>query len=97
MKIALGFGVVVMFFWFLGPLLFDAMKKHDYDAMYHGMQDAKFNAGADVQEDTGPFKSYSKEYAYGRLRPEAQQIHKLTPEEKRIERRKQHRMAKWKM
>ncbi|MCB0322651.1 MAG: hypothetical protein KDD69_03725 [Bdellovibrionales bacterium] len=57
---------VFVFFYFLAPLLFDAMVEHDYNTLYYGMQDAKKQAGAFVQEEKGPYRSYAKEYAHGR-------------------------------
>ncbi len=97
MKIAIGFSALVLFLWFLGPLLYQAMKKHDYDTLYHGMQNAKRSGGAFVQEEQKPYKSYAEDYAYGRLRKEPTYQNKLTPDEKRAERRKRYKMAKWRM
>lgn len=97
MKIAIGFAAVVLFFWFLGPLLFSAMKKHDYDTMYHGMQNAKRSSGAFVQEPNTPYRSYAQDYAFGRVRKEPAYANKLSPEEKREARKKRRKMAKWKM
>lgn len=65
MKWALGILAVFIFFYFLAPLMFKAMKKHDYDTLYYGMQNAKRNAGAFVQEEEKPFVSYSEKYAHG--------------------------------
>lgn len=95
MKIAIGFSVVILFLWFLGPLLFSAMKKHDYEMLYQGMQGGKRAAGAFVQEETGSRRSYASDYVHGRLRPEPVRGNQLTPEEKRHERKKKMMMSKW--
>lgn len=47
------------------PFLFSAMVQHDYDALYHGLQDGKRNAGAFVQEERKDFMTYSERYARG--------------------------------
>ncbi len=66
MKWVAAIGGIFVFFYFLGPVIFDAMVKHDYDTMYHGMREAKRNAGAFVQEEKKPFYSYAYEYAHGK-------------------------------
>ncbi len=63
-KWSIGVFVVFLIFYFSGPAIFRAMKKKDFDTIYHGMQDAKRSAGAHVY--TGPSKkwqSYSERYA----------------------------------
>lgn len=57
---------VFIFFYFLAPLLFDAMVEHDYNNLYHGMQNAKRDAGAFVQQNDGRPMSYAEKYARGR-------------------------------
>jgi hypothetical protein len=66
MKWAMGGAAIFLFFYFLGVPIFNAMKKHDYDAIYHGMRDARRSAGAFVQEEDRPYVSYADKYAYGR-------------------------------
>ena len=66
MKWAIGLIFGFVFFYYGVPFLFQAMKKHDYDALYHGIQDAKRQAGAYVKEDNQKrFKSYTKRYLQG--------------------------------
>jgi len=60
-------GGVTLFFccYFLAGPIFRAMKKSDYDAMYHGMRDARRSAGAYVPKKDKKYISYSDKYAYG--------------------------------
>ena len=64
-KWSLAIFAVFMFFWLLGPAIFSAMKKKDYDTLYYGMQDAKRAGGAYVQQEDKPYISYAEKYARG--------------------------------
>lgn len=59
--IILGFVVI---YWGV-PLIYEGMKKHDYQTLYHGMQDGKRAGGSFVQEGPRKFVSYSERYAKG--------------------------------
>lgn len=65
MKWAAGIGITFMFFYFLAGPIFNAMKKRDYDTIYHGMREARRSAGAFVNTKDKKFVSYSDKYAYG--------------------------------
>ena len=64
MKIAIGILALFIFGYYLTPLLFRAMAKHDYDTMYHGMKNARI-AGGLYYEKNDPYVSYTDKYARG--------------------------------
>ena len=66
MKIAVGIVVLFAFVYWGVPFFFRAMKKHDYETMYYGIQDAKRNAGAtsDLTKKR-KFIPYHEKYARG--------------------------------
>jgi len=66
MKWAIGILVAFIFVWYIVPVLFGAMAEHDYDTLYHGMQDAKRAGGSFVQEVEKPYESYADRYAHGK-------------------------------
>jgi len=70
MKIAIGISIVVFILVLSAPSIFSAMKKRDYQTMYHGMQDAKRKGGAYVADKNKKKKrSYEDYYAYQRRMP----------------------------
>ncbi len=96
MKIIVGLlSGFVLFLWFLGPAIFGAMKKKDYDTMYHSMQRAKRRTGSFVTEVKRPYISYAEKYAHGQLGREDVPVKKLSSSEKRIERKKRRLMKRW--
>lgn len=56
---------VFFFFYFLAGPIFSAMKKRDYNTIYHGMREAKRAVGAYVPEKDKKYISYTDKYAYG--------------------------------
>ena len=54
--------------YFLTPLIYRAMKKHDYDNLYEGLQTTKAQAGS-VSENPKKkrFVSYSDKYLMGEV------------------------------
>ena len=96
MKIIVGLlSAFVLSAWFFGPAIFSAMKKKDFDTMYHSMQRAKRNTGSFVTEVRKPYTSYAEKYAYGHLGREDVPVKKLSSSEKRIERKKRRLMKRW--
>ncbi len=67
MKWVAGFILMLLFMWMIGPMLFHAMVKKDYDTLYSGFQDAKRQAGAYVADDANKknVMSYSEKYVRG--------------------------------
>lgn len=59
-------GLFVFGYWMV-PFLFRAMKKHDYDNLLHGMQDARISGGS-YHEDRHPYRTYTDKYVYGEVR-----------------------------
>lgn len=68
MKIGIGIVIFFVFVYWGVPFFFKAMKKHDYDTMYYGIQSAKANAGAssDITKNKKRM-SYGERYARGLL------------------------------
>jgi hypothetical protein len=64
MKWTLIIGGLFAFGYFLVPLLFRAMKHHDYDNLYHGMQNARIEGGS-FHDNNKAFISYTDRYMYG--------------------------------
>lgn len=59
-------GLFVFGYWMV-PFLFHAMKRHDYQNMVQGMQDARVNGGA-YHETKKPYLSYADKYMRGDVR-----------------------------
>ncbi len=65
MKWIIGITVVFLAVYFGAGPVYRAMKKHDYDGMFNGIQDAKRRAGGTANYDKSKFISYSEKYAKG--------------------------------
>ncbi|HQH26698.1 MAG TPA: hypothetical protein PLP17_04815 [Oligoflexia bacterium] len=65
MKWTIGILVVFLLVYFGAGPIYRAMKKHDYDNLYYGLQDAKRKSGAFYQKDEKRFMSYSEKYVRG--------------------------------
>ena len=66
MKIAAAIVGTFIFVWWGVPFLFHAMKKHDYDNLYHGMQAARVNGGA-FHEEHKVYTTYTDRYMRGEI------------------------------
>ena len=64
MKWAAIIGGFFIFGYFCVPVLFRAMKHHDYDTLYRGMQDARIEGGA-FHDEHKVFRSYTDKYMFG--------------------------------
>ena len=59
-------GVVLFLVVYFGAVpIYQAMKSHDYNNMYYGIQDAKRASGSRVDDRQKRFMSYSERYARG--------------------------------
>lgn len=54
-----------VFVYWCVPVLYSGMKKHDYQTLYHGIQNGKRAAGSFVSDGPKKFVSYGEKYARG--------------------------------
>ena len=64
MKWTLIIGGFLLLSFFMAPVIFRAMKRHDYNTLYNGMQAARAEGGS-FHDDPKVFHSYSDKYVYG--------------------------------
>ena len=67
MKVGIAIFTFFVFIYWGVPFFYHAMKKHDYDNLYHGMQDAKIS-GNSYHENTRTYKTYTERYMNGEVR-----------------------------
>ncbi len=66
MKLTIGIILRILVVYLITPVLFRAMKKHNYQNLYQGLQQTKKDSGAVYQrEEEGAFLSYSDKYVLG--------------------------------
>jgi hypothetical protein len=65
MKWTIGILVVFLVCYFGARPIYNAMKKHDYDTLYNGLQNTKRQAGAFAAEKEKPYMTYGEKYARG--------------------------------
>lgn len=67
-KWSVGIFIFFVVVWLSAPSIFRAMKKKDFDAMYHNIQDAKKSVGAFTDDmPKKQFRSYEERYVRGEL------------------------------
>lgn len=69
MKWTIGILVLFLVCYFGARPIYNAMKKHDYENLYYGLQNTKKQAGAFYQQREKAFMTYGEKYARG-LAPE---------------------------
>ena len=68
MKWGIGIFCILVLGYFLTPLIYSAMKRHDFDNLYNGLQETKAQGGS-VHEDPHrkKFLSYTDKYFLGEV------------------------------
>lgn len=64
MKVFAGILTLFIFCYWVVPFVFSAMKQHDYDNLFHGMQDARRNGGLSYDKHE-VHRTYSDRYSRG--------------------------------